>query len=414
MPSQKELIKRITDFNHDRDPEFISLKYKAMREDNYRFFRATTHLFYEDIPNSSILFKAPCVWLCGDLHLENFGSYKGDNRVAYFNINDFDECTLGSLLLDIVRLLVSIYIASDNLKISEKKAHKLTGIFIDTYFKSLGEGYIKVLEKETTTGVIKQFLEEIENRKRKPFLKKRTVLKKGNLSLKIDHVHTSEVGKVEKNTVEHAIHKWAAKTKNPGFFKVKDIAFRIAGTSSLGLKRYIALIEGNGTPEGNYLIDIKESRATCLNHSISVKQPKWFNESERIIEVQKRFISDPPALLQDITINDKTFVLKELQPIADRIDYKLFAGNIKNLEDILINMANIYAWSNLRASGRQGSAIADKLIDFAKNTSVKKELKEYAFDYSKKMNRYYKEYCVAFDEGALNLNGKKWDLLTKK
>ncbi len=402
MPTQKNLISRIKNYNHDRDQVFLALKYKAMREDNYRFFRATAHLFYEDIQKSSFLFKAPSVWLCGDLHLENFGSYKGDNRVAYFNINDFDECFLGPLLLDLARFMVSVYIAAGNLKVPVAKAHTLTGVFSNTYFKNLEEGYIKVLEKETTTGIIKQFLEEVKNRKRKTFIKERTFFKKKNIKLKIDNIHTSEISKPEKKIVAQAINEWAAKTKNPGFFKVKDIAFRVAGTSSLGLKRYIVLVEGNGTPEENYLIDIKESRPSCLNNIISIKQPKWINESERIIEVQNRFISDPPALLQNIIISGKAFVLKELQPSADRIDYQLFNDDIKKPESVLHNMACIYAWSNLRAGGRQGSAIADELIDFAKNTSIQKELKKYAYDYSKKMKHYYKEYCTAFDKGLLN------------
>ncbi len=403
MAKSKDLISRIKNFNRDRDSGFLNMKYVAMREDNYRFFRATAHLFYEDIPKSSFLFKAPSVWLCGDLHLENFGSYKGDNRVAYFNINDFDECILGPLLLDVARFMVSVYVAANNMNIPVAKAHKLNTVFMDTYFKNLEEGYIRVLEKETTTGVIKLFLEEIKNRKRKDFIKKRTVIEKKTIKLKIDGVRTSEIDKAEKKIVVKAIKKWAAKTKNPIFFKVKDIGFRMAGTSSLGLKRYIALIEGNGTPNENYLIDIKESRPSCLNNLIAEKQPKWANQSERIIEVQKRFISDPPALLQNITINSKNFVLKELQPLADRINYNLFTDDLKKLESILKNMACIYAWSNLRASGRQGSSIADELIHFAKTTSVKKELKKYAHHYSKQMNKYYEDYCIGFDKGSLNL-----------
>jgi uncharacterized protein (DUF2252 family) len=104
---EKELITRIKKYNQHRDHNFLALKYLAMYQDEYRFFRATAHLFFEDIPSNSFLHKAPAVWICGDLHLENFGSYKGDNRVAYFNINDFDESVLASPLLDIARFLTS-------------------------------------------------------------------------------------------------------------------------------------------------------------------------------------------------------------------------------------------------------------------------------------------------------------------
>ena len=65
-----------------------------MRKSAFAFLRATCHLFYEDLPKSPLLRKVPPVWACGDLHLENFGSYKGDNRLVYFDLNDFDEALL--------------------------------------------------------------------------------------------------------------------------------------------------------------------------------------------------------------------------------------------------------------------------------------------------------------------------------
>jgi uncharacterized protein (DUF2252 family) len=400
---ETELTSRITNFNQHRDPNFLALKYKAMYEDKYRFFRATAHLFFEDIPADSFIHKAPPVWVCGDLHLENFGSYKSDNRIAYFNINDFDECFLASPLLDVVRLLTSLHVATSSLKIPLKVVYKLNDIFIDTYFQKLEEGYIRVLEKETTSGVVKNFLEEVQDRKREVFIKKKTFVDKGKIKLLIDNVHTIKIKKEEKKLIINSIKKWASKMKQPSFFEVKDIAQRISGTASLGLKRYIVLIEGKGTPSANYLLDIKETRPSCLNGFVKIKQPKWNSEAERIIEIQKRFISDPPALLQSITIQDKNFVVKELQPSADRIEYKLFSKDVKKLSSILNHMACIYAWSNLRTGGRQESAIADELILFAKNKqTLKKELKEYALSYSEKIDLYYSEYRKAFKKGAFN------------
>jgi uncharacterized protein (DUF2252 family) len=399
---EKELVLRIKNFNKDREPDFLRLKYRAMRENKYRFFRGTTHLFYEDIEEKSFLFNAPSVWLCGDLHLENFGSYKGDNRVAYFNVNDFDESVLGSPLLDIARLLTSIYIASGSLKIQLQDAHDFTDDFIGSYFQKLKEGYIRVLEKETASGVIKVFLNEIKNRKRKSFIKRRTVITKGIVKLLIDNIHTSKINRPEKEEVTGILKKWASETRDPGFFKVLDIARRIAGTSSLGLKRYVVLVKGKGRG-AHYLLDIKETKPSCLNGIGLVKQPKWASDAERITEIQKRFISDPPALLQSIRIKSKHFVLKELQPSADRINYKLFKKDIDQLRSMLNSMACIYAWSNLRAGGRQGSAVADELIHFAGHAEpVKKKLKKYAYDYSKKVNDYYKEYCLAYDKGIFN------------
>ena len=99
MPS---VVSRILKFNKDRDPGYVRLKYSKMKENPFTFFRGTCHLFYEDLSRNDHFPSSPTGWITGDLHLENFGSYKGDNGLVYFDLNDFDEavlicdCDLGS------------------------------------------------------------------------------------------------------------------------------------------------------------------------------------------------------------------------------------------------------------------------------------------------------------------------------
>ena len=88
---ERPAIERIRSFNDEREPERLRIKFDKMAADPFSFFRGTCHLFYADWPKHTPLDEAPAAWLCGDLHLENFGSYKGDNRLTYFDINDFDE-----------------------------------------------------------------------------------------------------------------------------------------------------------------------------------------------------------------------------------------------------------------------------------------------------------------------------------
>jgi uncharacterized protein (DUF2252 family) len=404
MPAQKDIALRIRSYNTDRTPQFLQMKYKAMFVDVYRFFRATTHLFYEDLPSNSFLRKAPNVWLCGDLHLENYGSYKGDDRAAYFNINDFDESILGPCLDDVLRMLTSVYIAAGNLGITAGDANNLSGLFVDTYFSKLKEGYIRVLERGTTRGIMKDFLEEVVTRKRKNFLDNRTVKKNGKRKLLIDDKRAAQMGVEEKAEISSAIEKWARKNPGSGFYKVHDVAHRIAGTSSLGLKRYVILVEGNGSPDENYLLELKEARSSCAEKYSKVVQPKWPGEAQRIIEVQRRILSAPPALLNSITMGNRNYVMKELQPQADRIDYGSFKGNTNKLKQVLEDMACIYAWDNLRSSGRQGSAIADDLITFAlQEKGIKKELMKYAYQYSKTIHSYHQLFRKAFNKGYFNL-----------
>jgi uncharacterized protein (DUF2252 family) len=401
---QKDSNEKIRAFNQGRYAETLRLKYKLMREDRFRFLRATTHLFYEDMPSGSFLLNSPYAWICGDMHLENLGSYKADNRVAYFNVNDFDECLLAPCLLDVYRLIISVIVSSANLKLSSNDAHLLSSLYIDKYFNILENGYIRTLEKQTARGVIKKFLKNVAQRKRKDFLKAHIYKKGGNYKLIVGKPHSLPISDSKKEEVTMLIKKWAKQKQNPGFYKVHDVAFRIAGTSSLGLERYVLLVEGRGAPNEAFLLDLKEAAPSCLAKYTPAKQPAWKDDADRVIEVQKRILSAPPALLADLHIGKKSFILKELQPSADRIDYTIFNGNVKKLKNMLEDMATISAWDTLRTGGRQGSAIADEFIYFAKSgPSIKKNLLDAAFGYTGTIDFYYKSYCRAYDKGAFKL-----------
>ena len=85
-----DAVDRIRIFNRGRDPERLARKYALMASNPAAFMRGCCHLFFDDLPNTLRNSTATRVWLCGDLHFENVGAYIGSNRLAYFDITDFD------------------------------------------------------------------------------------------------------------------------------------------------------------------------------------------------------------------------------------------------------------------------------------------------------------------------------------
>ena len=130
--SMKSTTEAIIEFNRGRDPERLALKLRALRSDPFAFFRGTAPLFYSTIDMPRTLRKAPLGLCCGDLHLENFGSYKGDNRLVYFDLNHFDEACIAPLGYDLLRFTSSILLAAKSLKIEPKQALRSAALFIDT------------------------------------------------------------------------------------------------------------------------------------------------------------------------------------------------------------------------------------------------------------------------------------------
>ncbi len=118
----QQITERIFEFNRHSKVKLAAMKYELMSENAFRFFRGTCHIFYEDLVRAGPLPQSPICWICGDSHVENFGSYRGDNRLVYFDLNDFDEAMLAPVLWEIVRMITSMFLAFDTLEITDKEA----------------------------------------------------------------------------------------------------------------------------------------------------------------------------------------------------------------------------------------------------------------------------------------------------
>ncbi|RYY52221.1 MAG: DUF2252 domain-containing protein, partial [Chitinophagaceae bacterium] len=116
------LYEKLRTFNAPRPAQLVELKYGAMAENAFRFFRGTCHLFYQRLSRVSGIPASPIAWLCGDLHMENFGSYRADNGLVYFDLNDFDEAVLAPALWEVIRMVASIFVAFESLGIGAEQA----------------------------------------------------------------------------------------------------------------------------------------------------------------------------------------------------------------------------------------------------------------------------------------------------
>jgi uncharacterized protein (DUF2252 family) len=395
------IAERIQAFNKGRDPHLLQLKYKLMKQDPFAFFRGTCHLFYEDWPANSPLNDAPPAWICGDLHLQNFGSYKGDNRLVYFGINDFDEAVLAPCTWDLARLLVSLLLAVRSEKFSKTQDVDLCKYVLDIYTNTLLKGRINTIDDDDAVGPVKDLLTQVERRQRQAFLDKITILAAGTRKLLINGTHTSPVNDAERAEVTALINKWGANHTNPQFFKVLDVAHRIAGIGSLGVERYVVLVEGKGSPNQNHLLDLKTEDHSSLEPYLKLRQPRWHSQAERVVTIQRSVQAMPPALLATVELENAFYVLRELQPSEDKVDLALFAGKFPQLERLGRTIAQVVAWGQFQSGGRQGSAIASELMDFAKLPHWHKALLRYAEAYAEKVVEDYREFCAALENRAL-------------
>lgn len=165
-----DVVRQILDFNAGREPERLQLKYDKMQADAFVFLRGSCHLFYQQLACKGVFKSAPPVWSCGDLHFENFGSYKGDNRLAYFDMNDFDEAILAPASWDLVRMLTSLQVGAHSLGLRADEVQQLCEGFLQSYASTLSQGKAYWVETQTARGLVGDLLDGLRNRLRPALL----------------------------------------------------------------------------------------------------------------------------------------------------------------------------------------------------------------------------------------------------
>ena len=121
-------------------PEDLNHKHDLMRTDLFSFLRATFYrwceLWHEVCADCD---KAPEVLAVGDLHIENFGTWRDSEARLVWGINDFDEVSAMPYTIDLVRLAASAHLAIDagHVSIDHREA---CGAILDGYKAGLEAG----------------------------------------------------------------------------------------------------------------------------------------------------------------------------------------------------------------------------------------------------------------------------------
>lgn len=203
----------------------LKLKHEEMAGSKFSFFRATFYrwlMLWEDL--SPDLRHAPHILSVGDLHVENFGTWRDTDGRLIWGVNDFDEASNYPYTMDPVRLATSALLAAEEDKLAMKAKESAEAIL---------EGYERGLEQGGRPFVLEEehgWLRSIaESKLRDPVA----------FWGKMDKLATIR-GAVPESARDALEHLWPA----PGISY--RLAHRIAGLGSLGRVRIVALAEWNG------------------------------------------------------------------------------------------------------------------------------------------------------------------------
>src|SRR3954452_12179036 len=172
----------------EADPAAFRAKYRKMARDPHAFFRGTACLFDADVTGLDDPFvddRTARIWIHGDLHVENFGTYLSSEGVLVFDVNDFDEAYLGHFTWDLMRFAASLALTGWQKALPEEDVRRLVGRYARGYLQQINH-YLHTdddtdfaLHLDTATGPVLAALQEARLIRRADGLDKRTLIEDG-------------------------------------------------------------------------------------------------------------------------------------------------------------------------------------------------------------------------------------------
>src|ERR1700688_3517545 len=206
-------------------PEDLAAKHDKMAGAVFPFLRATYYRWAQLFPHlCKDLGRAPQVLAVGDLHVENFGTWRDAEGRLVWGINDFDQTWRLPYVHDLVRLAASAppAIADGHLKINAREA-----------CESILGGYREGLEASGRPFVLAEHAESLRE------IATARLIDTQKFWAKLDGLPTWK-GDVPAPAVK-AISNLLPKPDMP-----RRIVHRVAGLGSLGRQRFVAIVEWRG------------------------------------------------------------------------------------------------------------------------------------------------------------------------
>ena len=118
------------------DPRAFRGKFRKMASDPFAFYRGSACLFYADVTKAKDEWadeRTSRVWIHGDLHVENFGTYMNSDGRLVFDVNDFDEAYVGHFSWDLRRFVGSLALLGWQKALPEETIRSLVGAYPRAY-----------------------------------------------------------------------------------------------------------------------------------------------------------------------------------------------------------------------------------------------------------------------------------------
>jgi uncharacterized protein (DUF2252 family) len=322
-----------------RVPALIQLKYQLMAASPFGYFRGAVPVMAADLallPSTGILSQ-----LCGDAHVRNLGAYAAPDGRLVFDINDFDETIRGPFEWDLKRMAASLVLAGRGSGHKEASARQAAERCIERYAAQMQVfarmPHIEVGRTQVhRLGQVEPVLDALMKAERATPLHTLALLTTPATGKPVAPHRFKEAKPIlTRVTGRQAAAVLASLTAyremlEPqrqhllSFYRPVDVAFKVVGTGSVGLRDYCVYFEGNG-PGDPLFLQIKEEPASAYAPYLPDAHPAHHN-GQRVAEGQRAMQLQSDPFLGWTHIAGRQFLVRQLNDHKGSIELEDLSG----------------------------------------------------------------------------------------
>jgi uncharacterized protein (DUF2252 family) len=407
------------------DPNGFRTKFRKMAADPFAFYRGSACLFYADMAEIDDPWadeRTSRVWIHGDLHAENFGTYMNSEGTLVFDVNDFDEAYVGHFSWDLRRFVASLALMGWQKALPDRAVRRLARRYLQAYVEQVHH-YVDrdddqdfALRIDNTTGAIHEILQQAKLSTRVGLLNRTTEIRDRERRF-ADGRNTRRLDDAERDKVLAAYRAYLdtipehKKHDRDVFYDVKDVVGRSGfGIGSAGLPAYNVLIEGfNQALENDVVLSMKLGNVAAPSRIVTDQRVRDYfrHDGHRTVTSQRSLQVHADPYLGYTEIDGGGFVVGQLSPYENDLDWdeltepdeiapvlddlgrataKIHCASDEDSEQTLVNFQTEQAIAEV-IDGR-----VEEFVD---------DMVEFATSYAATARRDHALFVDAFREGAI-------------
>jgi uncharacterized protein (DUF2252 family) len=405
----------------EADPRAFRRKFRKMAQDPFSFYRGSACLFYADVAEMEDRYadeRTSRVWIQGDLHAENYGTYLNDAGIIVFDVNDFDEAYLGHFTWDLKRMAASLALLGFTKALSDDTIRELIEAYGSAYAKQVetfhhGEEDEEFwLTLDNTEGALHAVLVEARLKSRWQMLERMTAVKDDDRAFKdgpgvrrLDDDEREEVLASYESYLETIPEQ---KRQHSVSYEVKDVVGRVGfGIGSAGLPAYNLLVEGRSQAlENDVVLSMKQGNVAAPSRVVEDDRITSYFEhpGHRTAISQRALQAHADPWLGWCELRGKGQVVQEISPYEADLDW----DHVSEPDEMLPLLRCLgQATAKIHCVSDAGSA--EELVDFQTEEAIEavldedfaSDLAEFGTGYGERVREDHRLFVDAFRNGEI-------------